>query len=224
MQHQEKEKFQNTIEGTLQNLITSRTIKGLVAEMPPEFDDYKMLERSKVYLRNRSNCLILLPGNSIENKEWIESCSSSFRELFPQRYAHYYKHWSEKGKIIDISYEVDALTSTIDKNEPIVLFAKSAGIIVALKAMAANLIQPSACIFVGLPVLWVRDLGIDIKPLIDVLSVKTLLIQNKEDPFGSEQQVREFMTNRHIKLEILQGKSHNYDDFDLLEQKIIAFL
>ena len=48
--YQEQEKFSKTLEQTIANQLHHKRVKGVIAEMPPEFDTWEMFENTKKYV------------------------------------------------------------------------------------------------------------------------------------------------------------------------------
>ena len=57
--------------------------------------------------------LILLAGNSISNKQWVEELAASLAKLFAKTTVHYYDHWTTGIGEIDINKEVEMLSREI---------------------------------------------------------------------------------------------------------------
>ncbi len=169
--------------------------------------------------------LILLPGNSRQNKEWIEIVSEYLRDDFHKCTILYYEHWNNPGQqLIDLNKETLRLIGVVKDRKDYVIFAKSAGIIVALRAISLG-ITPMKCVFAGTPLLWVRSIQIDINKLLSS-SVKTplIFIQNKNDPAAGSEELRNLLRTINFqpaKLIELLGNTHDYLDIIALKNEIV---
>ncbi len=51
--------------------------------------------------------LLLLPGNSPKNKEWIDGLAEAFKDSFDEVKAVHYGHWMTGEKIGNLEIEID---------------------------------------------------------------------------------------------------------------------
>jgi hypothetical protein len=95
--------------------------------------------------------LVILPGNSPKNKEWAISARGAFMSLFKSVIINEYDHWNNNKESIDLNLEANKLAGIIrSADQPIEIFAKSAGIILVLYAVHNKIISASKihkCIF-----------------------------------------------------------------------------
>lgn len=169
--------------------------------------------------------LILLPGNNKSNKEWIQKIEVELKDLFDSTLIQYYDHWKDNKPIIDLDLELNELVK--NNNAVDVVFAKSAGILLALKAIKNHLIKPKKCIFVGFPINWARINNFDIDIWLENYQIPTMFIQNSEDPAFSFKDLREFLYKKALKnydIVELPGNSHDYNDISKLRKLIVTFL
>lgn len=120
--------------------------------------------------------LILLGGYSSHNKEWIEKVADSARDIFDNTEIIYYEHW-KTGREMNLEFESAKLKESANKKE-CCIFAKSAGIIIALREITGGL-KPKKCFFAGMPLNWARANNIDIEHLFENYSVPTIFLQKK---------------------------------------------
>ncbi len=59
--------------------------------------------------------LILLAGNSLHNKAWIETVEREMRPLFSSTLIHEYEHWKTGRGMIDLDLELDLLAKELKK-------------------------------------------------------------------------------------------------------------
>ena len=167
--------------------------------------------------------LILLAGNSKLNKEWIEKMGDDLRDLFSSTKIQYYDHWNTEKSLIDFDLEIKKLSTTLQNVKEYCIFAKSAGILLALKYIKSSLIKPKNCIFVGMPINWSRANNFDIDSFIENHSIPTLFIQKKKDTAFSSEELKEFLKQKNVKnhqfVEV-EGEDHDYGDVDI--KKIIT--
>lgn len=171
--------------------------------------------------------LILLPGNSIENKEWIEDVECAVSSDFNTTHVQYYDHWEKGGKVIDLDVETGKLTKMTDSLGEYVIFAKSAGVILALKGIAEGKINPAKCIFAGTAVPFALRLGFDIKKWLGSCSVQSLFIQKEFDPAISFEDLTALLKTSGVKnYEVLKvsGSDHYYGDIVFLKKTVVNFM
>ena len=94
--------------------------------------------------------LILLPGNSSHNKIWIEEVEKKLKDLFYETKIQYYSHWKD-NKNIDCDLEVSKLTKIVNNLGEHIIFAKSIGTYLVLRAISKNKIKPKKILFIGFP-------------------------------------------------------------------------
>ncbi|MFW6282525.1 MAG: alpha/beta family hydrolase [Minisyncoccales bacterium] len=225
LKYQKNENFKYKIEETIKRISNKTKIRGVLNEMPPEFDNEDMLKNTKKFINMMDEQVIFIPGNGIANKDWIEKASIELKPIFPTPKIHYYKHWRENKSFLDFEYEFNKLKEEIRENQ--IIFAKSVGAVLCIKLIKENLIKPRKCIFLGLPVSWSMNNELDIKEWINDYSTPTLFIQNDEDPFCNANELRELFKEsnvRNYKLEESEGNNHDYKDYKLIREKILSFL
>ena len=93
--------------------------------------------------------LILLAGNSVSNKKWIEEVAEAMKPNFKKIIVHYYKHWETGDELIDMNGELSRLMNTVSGLDSWSIFAKSAGTLLTLKGVKEGKIQPVKCVFAG---------------------------------------------------------------------------
>lgn len=171
--------------------------------------------------------LYLLPGNSAKNRKWIEDIRASLKEIFANSEILYYDHWKTGEEIIDIDVEIDKFYRMVERKKDYIIFAKSIGIGVVLKAVFEGKINPGKCIFVGTPVNWCRANNFDIEEWIEGFSIPSLFIQQTKDPAFSFRELKDLVKKKNVKnylLKEVEGNDHNYDDIDEIKRFIVGFL
>lgn len=170
--------------------------------------------------------LLLLGGNSIKNRGWIQQIGEDLRPYFEEVLVHQYKHWSSGTEFIDFEAEQIALDS-VDKTKEWCVFAKSAGTLLTMMAVKNKKFAPLKSVFVGTAINWGRERGVDVEKLIEAYSIPTFFIQKTSDPACSFLDLKALLENQEFKsveLYEVEGNDHSYDDLKLLENITRRFL
>ena len=102
--------------------------------------------------------LILLSGNSKSNRKWIFDIDSRVSSAFKNTYVQDYSHWKKDNSEIDLKFELSQLKKVNKYGlNPYIIFAKSIGTILSLKAINENILKPTACLFVGFPMAVINE-------------------------------------------------------------------
>ena len=163
--------------------------------------------------------LILLGGNSIENKKWTRDMDQLLKPLFENTKTINYEHWQTDGYLINVDKEKEKLVKTANNFGRYIIFAKSAGSLVTLKAIFENKISPVKCIFVGLPIKWAKKNNFDIDIWLKNYSIPTTILQHTNDPLASSHEVQDYIKQKNVtktELRELPGDTHDYHEFDLI--------
>lgn len=169
--------------------------------------------------------LITLGGNSPANQFWTEGIEKIFKQNFDQITQIVYNHWQDNKPLIDLDIEVDKLAKKA-RGQKAVIFAKSAGILVTLKAIYENKINPTKCLFAGIPIDWAKQNNFDLLSWITNYSTPTLFIQQKNDPFGDFLKLKELLAERQVQnytLKQIPGNDHSYTDFEEVKKLYLEF-
>ena len=165
--------------------------------------------------------VILLPGNSKENKAWIEEIEKTLKKECAAKVI-YYEHWKTGEETINIEAEVKKLEQTVSKED--VIFAKSAGCLVVLKGIAEKRMHPKKCIFAGLPVRWSEKNNLPIQEWLKKNKIPTIIVQKTEDPAMHVSPLkillRELQGNNYILKEI-PGNDHHYENIKQIKEMIL---
>ena len=171
--------------------------------------------------------LLLLSGNSIQNKSWIEESEAVLKDLFEKTHIHYYKHWDENNPIIDFAYELNKVAEFASGFDPYIIFAKSIGTILTVKGVHDNLLKPPKCIFLGVPISWGKQNVSASDKWFENYSIPTLFIQQTSDPMMSFQSLDLYLTERHVKNNIsteIPGDTHHYSDLKTIKTMVAEFI
>lgn len=169
--------------------------------------------------------LILLPGNSKYNKDWIEEVEKKLNDLFDSTHIQYYNHW-EGGSGMMINEELQKLEKHAKNYREYVIFAKSAGVFLTLKAIEKDLISPSMCIFTGTASRW--DTGrVDVQELLTKMEMPKLFIQQTSDRYMEYAEIERMLKDlnvRNYQCNEVPGSDHGYSDVGVLKDIITKFL
>lgn len=170
--------------------------------------------------------LVILPGNSKSNREWANIAESAFSDSFSEIYKQSYSHWDTDQETLDFDIELEKLEKGI-KNQECLIFAKSAGAMLAVYGVYKKRINPKKCVFVGLPANWAKDKNFELDEWLQEYRVPTVIIQNSSDPITPYDDLLKSITGlnkTNFKLIEIEGDNHKYEDFELIKDKIDNFL
>lgn len=159
---------------------------------------------------------ILLGGNSFHNQSWIEEVRQRIGGDVQE-----YRHWKTGEPMIDFGYEASVLAMAA-KDEPMTVFAKSAGCLVAMKAARELGVVIDRAVFVGFPYHWGIERGIDVALWLKEWNIPTLFAQKENDPAIGGEELREMLPSRG-KILIIPGNDHEYGEFDLYLSSVEDF-
>ena len=171
--------------------------------------------------------LILLAGNSVNNRAWIEGVEAELRDLFDSTYIHIYNHWINGGAMIDLETELKGVfeevrkANDVDGEDEYIIFGKSAGVILTLKGVYEGMLTPRRCMFLGTPVEWARDQGFEVNKWIEDFSVKSYFLQNRNDPAMNALNLKEYLATNGVKnydLVVFDGEDHHYPNIKEIKE------
>lgn len=172
--------------------------------------------------------LVLLPGNSSRNEQWIAKVADGFSEVFSKQIVVKYDHWVDtKADLIDFDTELKKLEKMVLSISDYGVFAKSAGTILALLAVKGGFFKPKFCIFVGSAVKFARRAGYSFQHLLQEVKVPILFIQKAQDPafpFASLKRLVEDSEIEGATFREISGSNHHYGDIGLLADFVDDFL
>lgn len=171
--------------------------------------------------------LIILPGNSPGNKLWTKSVANYFAKEFHHVSVLEYESWltNDFEKMIDLNIEMEKIKTLASPMSNYCVFAKSVGTALCMKAVTEKVIHPQKCMFVGIPLDWLATNNIPIKNWVKDYHIPTMVIQQKNDPFGNAKMVSDFLSSIDgvAKFLVIEGDDHKYSDVDVLLPKSISF-
>jgi len=170
--------------------------------------------------------LILLAGNSQNNKDWIEEVEQSLRPYFGRTVLQYYKHWLSGQNLIDLEGELKELVKITENLQDYTIFAKSAGVVLAIKGIFEKAIRPQKCVFIGTPVLWSKEKNFSLDKWIENFATPSLFIQQQHDPAMPADDLKKYLREHKVtnyKFIIMPGESHHYADLERLKKLVLEF-
>lgn len=171
--------------------------------------------------------LLLLSGESISNKAWIENIEVTLRDQFATTKILHYDHWANGGDTIDLQVEYSKLISLANKMSDYAIFAKSIGTVLSVRGIFEKKLIPVKCVFVGAALL-VGERNIPEFPIwMEGFSVPTLFITKTFDPVAPADKLRDLLVRYHVQnyqfIEIT-GDNHKYDNLEEIKGLITNFI
>lgn len=169
----------------------------------------------------------MLPGNTVGNKSWIEEVEQSLKPNFSSTNIQFYRHWQTGGDLIGLDHELKELVDKTSKLSDYLIFAKSAGVVLAIRGICEGKIRPRCCVFVGTPVLWANEKGFDFDKWITNFRVPALFIQQENDPAMPADGLKDYLNNKGVtnyKFIKIPGASHDYPNIEQLKEFVLGFL
>lgn len=162
--------------------------------------------------------LIVLSGNSLKNKAWGELIQEHYAPQYDSSFMLEYDHWMSGEPNIDFAKEEAKLQAHVDglsSDTEIILFAKSAGSLLALLTIHHGILKPTQVVFFGMPL----DLAADNlfkdswAPLVE-LNVPAMAFHNEFDPTTSYEFTKSMLAihNPGIRFITTNESDHWYGD------------
>ncbi len=170
--------------------------------------------------------LILLGGESLKNKAWIEQVRDGLQANFETEIL-YYDHWQVAEGKISFAVETGKLLQMTAGLTDFILFAKSAGSWMSLQAVAEGKVKPDKFVIVGPAWDWAINNGFKPEELINQVSVPVLIIDKSFDPslaFADLQQMLADHKRPNLQLVEIPGDTHNYEDIVGLTKLVNEFV
>jgi hypothetical protein len=165
--------------------------------------------------------LLLLPGGSKRNREWIAEVEKAFASLFGKTHAQNYSHWDTDENEVDLEHELKGLSDQVKDLDPYCVFAKSAGTTITCKATSMGILRPKACLFAGFPLAMVTNYDLPVADWLLATEFPITILQNSHDPLGSHEDVVSFFNSvgrQNVSIHSLPGDTHDYLDFAALKE------
>lgn len=171
--------------------------------------------------------LVVLPGNSLRNRDWGIACTEHFGSKFDSVYMQEYDHWQTGERDNNVEAELAKLEAAVaDCEGEIYVLAKSIGSLLTLLGVQRGFLKPEKCVFFGMPLkLASEQLFKDDWLPLSTFSIPAIAYHNDEDPISypfTKQALEEH--NPAIQLITLKGNNHDYLDFVDYDKTISEFL
>lgn len=165
--------------------------------------------------------IILLSGQNISNKEWIENVEKKFQEKFFNTQISYYTHWEKEEKEADIELETKKFLDIVNSSdEEYILFAKSIGSIIFLNSLKDLEKKPKGVLIVGMAYNLGKKLNYDFTDLEKYTSYPVNVYQKEFDPAGFYDKVRNVsggnVTVNKYECVGEENDNHRYENYDYL--------
>lgn len=171
--------------------------------------------------------LVLLPGNSVKNEEWIKKVEKAIRQDFAETCILSYKHWEKGENLMDFELELERLADLTQKIDQYSIFAKSAGVLLTLRGIFEAKIRPFRCVFAGSAIRFGKRLGFDVEGWLKKCDIPCLLVQKTNDPAISFEELEKLikrLQKDNYKLNEISGEDHYYGDIEQLRELIVAWI
>jgi len=158
--------------------------------------------------------LLILPGQDKRNQQWCQNLERKVSDRFICT-SVVYPHWERGGQM-----RFDSALRSVPNIGSCFVCAKSAGVILALLAIISGDIKPKSCVFIGVPLRWEGAEDFDLTAMIQQLLCPKIIIQNQDDPLGGANDVKYL----GAKLIILEGETHEYDNFEMIAKTLFSIV
>ena len=174
--------------------------------------------------------MIILSGNSLKNKAWGELMLAEYGPRFDSVCKLAYDHWTSGESNINFMSEESKLAAhvaTLALDTEIILFAKSAGSLLAFMAVAHGVVTPAKCIFFGIPFdLAAGNIFKDNWGAVETFSIPAIAFHNTNDPTTSYECTRDTLIEHNSAITLIETDEldHWYGDTVTYNRTIIPFL
>ncbi len=174
--------------------------------------------------------VIVLPGNSSKNKAWGELMLEHFSNQFDSAFMFSYDHWVSGETNINFVREEEKISqhvATLPVGTEIILFAKSAGSLLAFLAMYHGVFTPVRCVFFGIPFdLAATNLFMEGWEPVDSFTLPAVAFHNVEDPVTSYEFTKTTLAKHapHITFIPTHEADHWYGSVDTYAQNLSTVL
>ena len=172
--------------------------------------------------------LVVLPGNSIKNQSWGIRMASHYMEHFDSIHIAEYEHWKTGKANIDLALEEKNLqehVASLPKETQITVLAKSAGSILTFLAVKSGAINPSYCVFFGIPMDWAAvDVFYGKWTFLTDFTCPAIAFHNDNDPTAPYEYTKKIVDNYLPRVSFIttEGEDHYYDDYDLYDKYLLT--
>jgi hypothetical protein len=161
---------------------------------------------------------LFLGGNSPRHQVWIHEMANALSAPLDKAVIHEYMHWETGEKSIDMDHEISKIGIEMADLKPYLVFAKSIGTMITLKAMYEKVINPEACVFLGLPLNAITDMGLPVQEWLESVRVPIYFLHNQNDPYGSADELKAMLPDNidQSNITVLPGETHDYNDVSVM--------
>jgi hypothetical protein len=175
--------------------------------------------------------LIILCGeNEKYNRDWAKRIKFLLQDYFDEINFLEYEHWkNKKEESMNLDKELEKLTKLTKGDSNYIIFAKTAGILLALKGIYEDKLSPLKCVFLGVPIIWARLHNYNVDDWIKFYrDIPTLIIQKEEDPAMYFDDLVNYIENKEIsnysKIIKIPGNDMFYEDLDKVKEIVIDYI
>lgn len=166
---------------------------------------------------------ILLPGFSVQNKDWAEEIKGRIGEKIGLE-IHYWPHWQTGDtKPGWIDEEVDKVLEKIG-DEKVNILAKSIGTLVAARLLNKRVGMVGKIILCGVPLAAFKEGDEESYQILGKLPTENVLvIQNENDNVGSFDKVNAIIKNINPEIKVMSKprEDHNYPYAEEFEKFLV---
>lgn len=161
---------------------------------------------------------LFLPGNSKNNKDWIDKLSEEFSS---PKNVIYYNHWESGEDNIDFNIELEKI-SQLENSDEYTVIAKSAGCILALMLEKEKILNIKEFFFIGFPMFYIKNRNINVEELLKIEVPITFIQKEKDFQIGFKdlkKEISDIKPNANFVLYHKEGETddnHHYEDAQYL--------
>jgi predicted alpha/beta hydrolase family esterase len=155
---------------------------------------------------------VVIPGFSVKNKKWAEAAAKEIKLDHVVR-PILWSHWEDSEKKFDPEEKANDIIDVLLKDQ-VNIIAKSIGTLVAIFMIKKINTRIEKVILCGIPLNDIEEREKEeIRNALKAFPVeKIICFQNQDDPHGSYDQVKKFLSeiSPDIKLVLKSGEDHEY--------------
>jgi alpha/beta superfamily hydrolase len=126
--------------------------------------------------------ILLLPGNSQGNKEWIDKLAEDFKDYFDEVGMVYWDHWKQWERVGSWQRESDKAVELVKGWEDYIVLSKSFGDLVSLALAQKAKNKPAKMYLLGFPVKFAENLSFPVDSMLTDCQSELMFIQKAKDP------------------------------------------
>lgn len=165
--------------------------------------------------------IILLAGQHISNKEWIENVEKKFQEKYSNTKISYYTHWEKGEENTNVELEIKKFLDIVNSSdEEYILFAKSIGSIIFFNSLKDLVKKPKGVLIIGLAYYFAQEAGLNFPELKKYITYPVDVYQKEFDPAGSYEDIMNInggnITVNQYECIGEENNNHSYENYDYL--------